>query len=205
MLTVGLTGGYASGKSFVARELEQLGCHIIYADELGHRVLFADGEAYRPVLEAFGTGILASDGSIDRKKLGAIVFKSPDLLRKLSAFVHPAVFRLEQETMRSVAATDPNGITVIEAAILIETGRYRAFDRLILTACSVETQIARGMKRDHLTRQQVQARLDKQMSLDEKQRYADYVVDTDRSKQETAAEIARIYSELAQLAEHYLP
>ncbi len=201
MFKVGLTGGYASGKTFVARELEHLGCHVIYADELGHRVLLPDGAAYPDVIQAFGRDILAEDGIIDRKKLAAIVFDSPELLEKLSGFVHPAVFRLEKQLLDSFAREDPQGVAVIEAAILIETERYKVFDRLILTACDLETQIARGMKRDHLTQEQVLARLEKQMPVEEKRKYAHYVVDTSGSKEHTVLQIARIYAELKSLAQ----
>src|SRR5438270_13111161 len=128
MFTVGLTGGYATGKSFVAAELERLGCHLIYADRLGHDVLLPEGEAYGPTVAAFGEGILNEDGSINRKKLGAVVFSSPDLLQKLESFVHPAVFHLEHRMLEQFEAKDPGGIAVIDAAILIETGRYRMFD-----------------------------------------------------------------------------
>lgn len=201
MLTVGLTGGYASGKTFVASELERLGCHVIRADELGHTVLLPRGEAYAPTVEVFGKEILDRDGLIDRRKLGAIVFASPELLQKLNGLVHPAVFRLEKEMLASFAAEDPRGIAVIEAAILIETGRHTRFDRMILTACDKETQIARGMKRDHLTREQVLARLQNQMSLEEKKKYADYIVDTTGNKEGTVQQIERIYDDLRRLAE----
>jgi dephospho-CoA kinase len=201
MLKVGLTGGYATGKSFVAETLVRLGCKLIYADELGHRVLLPDGEAHAPTVQAFGRDILTADGSIDRKKLGALVFASPELLEKLSSFVHPAVFRLEKQMLEAFAARDPHGIAVIEAAILIETGRYKVFDRLILTACDVNTQIARGIKRDHLTQEQVLARLARQMPLEEKKKYAHYIIDTSGSKEETVRQIETIHSELKQLAE----
>ena len=201
MLKVGLTGGYASGKSFVAHELERLGCHLIYADELGHQALLPSGEAYVPVVQAFGSEILSPDGSIDRKKLAATVFDSPELLNQLSGFVHPAVFRLEQRLVDGFESQDPNGVVIIEAAILIETGRYTAFDRLILTACDEVTQIARGIKRDHLTREEVAARLAKQMPLEEKKKYAHYIVDTSGDKEQTIIQIHSIYAELKRLAE----
>src|SRR5947208_16219756 len=131
MLSVGLTGGYASGKSFVAAELARLGCFLIYADKLGHEVLMPGGEAFEPAVQIFGRGILSEGGEIDRKKLGQMVFASPDLLKKLTDVIHPAVFRLEADLLESARRRDPNGIAVIEAAILIETGRYKVFDRLI--------------------------------------------------------------------------
>jgi dephospho-CoA kinase len=201
MLKVGLTGGYASGKSFVAGELQQLGCYVIHADLLGHAVLEPGAAAYRPAVEAFGPQILADNGEIDRRKLAAVVFEKPELLEKLNGFVHPAVIALEEEMLMSFAAQDPRGIAVIEAAILIETGRDCMFDRLILTACDQETQIARGMKRDHVTREQVLARLARQLPLEEKKRHAHYVVDTGGEKQETIRQVEAIFRDLKRLAE----
>jgi dephospho-CoA kinase len=200
MLKVGLTGGYATGKSFVAQELERLGCLVIYADRLGHAVLEPAGDAYGPTVQAFGSEILAPDGSIDRKKLGSIVFASPEALKQLSGFVHPAVFRLEQEMLIGFERQNPAGVAVIEAAILIETGRDQRFDRIVLTTCDEQTQIERGMKRDGLTREQVLARIANQMPLEEKKRHAHYVIDTGGPKETTVQQVREIYSELKLLA-----
>jgi dephospho-CoA kinase len=201
MVKVGLTGGYASGKSFVASELERLGCKVIRADALGHAVLEAGGEAYGPAVEAFGPGILTSTGAIDRKKLAAIVFETPASLEKLNGLVHPAVIRLEEEMLASFQAQNPRGIAVIEAAILIEVGRHLVFDRLILTACDEETQIARGMKRDGITREQVLIRLARQLPLAEKKRHAHYVIDTSGPKHETIQQVREIFEDLKRLGE----
>jgi dephospho-CoA kinase len=196
MLKVGLTGGYASGKSFVAAELQRLGCHLIYADRLGHAVLQPGGAAYQPTVDLFGREILAPDGTIDRKALASIVFASSELLAKLNAIVHPAVFEAEEKMLQEFETQDPRGIAVLEAAILIETGRYRACDKLILTACSVEAQVLRAIKRDRLTREQVLARLEKQMPLEQKKRFAHYIVNTDGDKQDTQNQVQKIFLEL---------
>ncbi len=200
MLKVGLTGGYASGKSLVAAELERLGCHVIYADKLGHAVLAPEGAAYLPAVDLFGSEIVSPDATIDRKKLASIVFTSPHLLEKLSALVHPAVFALEEKMLGDLAAQYSRGIAVIEAAILIEAGRHAFFDRLILTACSVETQIARGMKRDLLTREQVISRLKKQMPLEQKKPFAHYLIDTDGPKPATLIQVETVFRDLEKLA-----
>ena len=201
MLKVGLTGGYASGKSFVAAELERLGCFLIHADKLGHRVLEKDGEAYAPTVNAFGYDILAPDGSVDRRKLAGIVFQSRELLGKLNSFVHPAVFRLEEKELSVWQARNPNGIAVIEAAILIETGRYASFDRLIVTACREETQIARGTRRDGIGPEEALARIAHQLPLEQKKKYANYVIDTDGTKEQTAQQVRKMFDELKHLAE----
>jgi len=111
------------------------------------------------------------------------------------------VIGLEERLLEEFQRQDPHGIAVVEAAILIETGRYAAFDRVILTSCDEETQIARGMKRDHATREQVLARLGKQLPLHEKRRHAHYVVDTNGPKEEAARQVQRVYRELKEIAE----
>jgi dephospho-CoA kinase len=201
MLKVGLTGGYATGKTFVGCEFERLGCHLIFADQLGHATLQPGGAAYGPAVERFGRDILLSDLTIDRKKLASIVFQAPAQLAELNAIVHPAVFQLEEQMLAGFARLDPRGIAIIEAAILIETGRYAQCDKVILTACDQETQIVRGMKRDGMTRQAVLARLDRQLSLEEKRRYADFIIDTGGSKEETVKQVEAIFDALQPLAE----
>ncbi len=150
----------------------------------------------RQPLKTFGPEILDSDGTIDRTKLGAVVFHDEARLKQLTQFVHPAVFRLEEAMLQAIAREDPAAVAVIEAAILIETGRYRTFDRMILTACSEELQIERGTRRDHLTREQVLARLAKQMPLEEKKRFADYVIWTGGSKEQTIEEVEQVFADL---------
>lgn len=200
MIRVGLTGGYATGKSFAGSELERLGCRLIYADKLGHQVLEPGGDAYLPAVKEFGREILDEAGRIDRKKLGNLVFGAPHLLNKLTALVHPAVFRLEDQIMRSQAAANPQSIAVVEAAILIETGRFQNFDRIVLTTCDEDVQIARGMQRDGLSEVQVRARLKEQMPFSEKSKHAHYIVDTGREPQETIHQIQAIHRELLALA-----
>jgi dephospho-CoA kinase len=200
MLLVGLTGGYATGKSFVASELRRRGCHLIYADELGHRVLEPGGEAYAPTVAIFGNQILKPDGTINRKQVGSIVFEDPELLAKLTALVHPAVFRLEHEMIAHFAASDPQGIVVVEAAILIESNRQSLFDRLILTACDTETQIERGMRRDGITRQQALARLARQLPVERKKAFAHFVIDTGGTKESTVRQVESVFQELISAA-----
>ena len=199
MLKVGLTGGYASGKSFVAAEFQRLGCYVVYADKLGHAVLLPDGEAYAPTVEAFGDEILAGDRTIDRKRLGSIVFASPNLLAQLTSFVHPAVSRLEETLLSRFAESNPNGIVIVEAAILIETGRYKFFDRVILTACSQEVQIVRAMTRDGLTREQVLSRLANQMPVLEKISHAHFTINTDGAKAETITQVEQTFESLRKI------
>ena len=196
MLRVGLTGGLASGKSFVGRELANLGCLLIRADELGHQVLQPGGEAYDATIREFGPGILNPDHTINRRQLAALVFHDPAQLAKLNALVHPPVQALERRLMDQYAATHPHGIAVVEAAILVETGSYRDFAKLIVAVCGEEQQIKRAMARDNMTREQALERLSRQMPLAEKIKYADYVIDTSGAKESTLAQTRAVHQAL---------
>jgi dephospho-CoA kinase len=196
MLCIGLTGGVATGKSTVARELSRLGCRVLRADELGHAVLLKGGEAYAPVVKAFGRKILSPDGQIDRQRLAGIVFRSETKLKLLNSLVHPAVISREEAWLREVEDVDPCALAVVEAAILIETGSFRRFDKLVLAVCDEEQQIERAMARDGATREEVLARIRRQMPLMDKRRFADYVIDTSRTMDDTIAQVARLYESL---------
>jgi dephospho-CoA kinase len=193
MLKVGLTGGLACGKTFVGQALVALGCHLIEADQLGHEVLLPAGEAYADVVREFGQAILNADGTIDRKRLAAEVFGKPERLAALNRLVHPHVFERERRLIDQYAKTDPQGIVVVEAAILIETGNYKNFDRLILVECDEKQQIERAIHRDHSDRKDVQSRLRRQMPLAEKRKFAQYVIDTSGSKEETLRRVREVY------------
>jgi len=199
MLRVGLTGGLASGKSCVGRSLADLGCYLIRADELGHQVLETGGDAHDAVVREFGTGILNPDGTIDRRRLAALVFHDPARLQKLNALVHPPVRARTHRLLQKYEAGHPHGIAVVEAAILVETGSYRDYARLILAVCGKEQQIERAMARDGLTREEVLDRLSRQMPLDEKIQYADYVIDTSGTKENTLAQTRTVYESLSGL------
>jgi dephospho-CoA kinase len=196
MLRVGLTGGLATGKSFVGRALADLGCHLLQADELGHAALEPGGGAYQGAVEVFGRDILDPEGRIDRRRLGLRVFSSPEDLDRLNALVHPVVIAQQQTWFEELELRDPRAIGVVEAAILIETGSYRRFSKLILTVCEPDQQIERAMKRDRLAREEVLRRLERQMPLAEKRRYADYVIDTSGDKADTLDQVARLYAML---------
>ena len=196
MLRVGLTGGFGTGKTFVGEALAALGCHLICADELGHQVLAPEGEASAAVVAEFGGGILTPDGAIDRRRLASLVFEDPGRLERLSRLVHPAVLRRIEALSREFEARDPHGIVVVEAAILIETGAHERFDRIILAVCSREQQIERAMRRNGLAREEVLARLERQMPLEEKRKFAHYVIDTSGSKEETLRQVRQTYESL---------
>jgi dephospho-CoA kinase len=194
MLKVGLTGGLATGKSFVGAALAELGCYLIKADELGHQVLLPGGEAYDGVVREFGARILNPDGTIDRKRLAAEVFDNPERLAALNRLVHPPVIRREEEFVAKIAAREPGAIAVVEAAILIETGSYKRFDAIILAVCGEEQQVERAVLRDGSDPEVVRARIRRQMPLDEKRKYATYIIDTSGSKEDTLRQTRAVYN-----------
>lgn len=200
MLRVGLTGGLASGKSFVGHALRDLGCYLIEADELGHQVLLPGGEAYSAVIHQFGEEILDQDRHIDRHRLGEMVFGKPELLAKLSALVHPPVAERQARAIAAIAQSDPSAIVVVEAAILVETGSYKKFDKLVVVVCTPEQQMERALKRGAYTREEVSDRLSRQLPLEEKLKVADYVIDTSGSKENTLEQVRRLYESLRSLS-----
>ncbi|MEO8597591.1 MAG: dephospho-CoA kinase [Candidatus Solibacter sp.] len=199
MLKVGLTGGLACGKSFVGEALAGHGCLLIQADELGHAVLAPDGEAYRPVVAEFGEAILTASGEIDRRLLATCVFGHPERLARLNALVHPPVLAREDRLIAAHAAADPHGIAVVEAAILIETGSYKRFDKLILVTCTEEQQVERALRREGASVIDIQARISRQMPLDGKRKYADFVIDTSGLKEDTLRQTRAVYEQLRRI------
>jgi dephospho-CoA kinase len=194
-MRVGLTGGLASGKSIIGRELERLGCILIRMDELGHQVLAPDGEAYLDVVAEFGFSILGPDQAIDRATLAALVFNDPARLEVLNALVHPHI-RSRARALRLQAPSD--AIVVTEAAILIETGSHRDCEILILAVCTPEQQLERALARG-LSAADAQARMARQMSNDEKKTYADFVIDTSLTLEDTLAQTAQVHEKLKEL------
>lgn len=199
MLSVGLTGGFASGKSVVGETLRELGCFLIKADELGHAVLRPDGEAYAATVREFGSGILNPDGSIDRRRLAAEVFGKPERLARLNDLVHPPVRARSRALLAEFEAREPGGIAVIEAAILVEMGSYKSYDRLIVAACAPEQQVERAMLRDRITRAEAEARLARQLPLADKVKVADYVIDTSGTIESTIAQTRAVYELLRRI------
>lgn len=199
MLKVGLTGGLACGKSFVGEILRGYGCLLIQADELGHAVLEPGGEAYGDVVREFGGEILDSDGRIDRRALAALVFGAPERLAALNRLVHPPVFQRENALMAEFAAREPHGIAVVEAAIIIETGSYRGYDRIVLVTCREEQQVERALRREGASEGDVRARLSRQMPLEEKRKYAQFVIDTSGEKAETVSKTCAVFQELRRI------
>lgn len=196
MLRVGLTGGLASGKSFAAGEFERLGCPLLHADRVGRALLADDAGAREETIAAFGSGIVGGDGTVDRSALARLAFGDPAKLERLNGIIHPRVFRRIDAFFDAVERRTPSAVAVVEAAIMIETGSYRRYDRIVLVACPRELQVQRFVERGSGTRADAEARLGRQMPLEEKRRFAHHVIDSGGSKDETLAQVRRLCGQL---------
>ena len=176
MLTIGLTGGIGSGKSTVSKFLAELGAPIIDADKVGHAIYAPDGPAYPDMIAAFGEGILAPDGTIDRKKLGPIVFADPAALKRLNSIVHPKMFARMREMVDAMRTGGERKPIVIEAAILIEANWQPLFNEIWLVVASRERVIERVERDRGLKPEQTEARIKAQLSDDDRRKYATTVV-----------------------------
>lgn len=192
MLRVGLTGGIASGKSTVAAMLRELGCHVLDADKIAHRLIEPGGPAYQDVVREFGTGILTSEGRVDRARLGAMVFADPVRLKRLNAIVHPFVLQAIDQELAFIERAAPEAVAVVEAALLIEAGYHHKLDRLVVTWCTPEQQLDRLTRKDsgrELTPDQARQRIAAQMPTEEKRRLASDEIDCSGSLEQTREQV----------------
>lgn len=188
MFRVGLTGGIASGKSTVARMMRDLGVAVIDSDVITHQLLTPGERVYDAVVSEFGPEILAPDRTIDRRALGSIVFTDPSRRQALNALVHPEVRKRQEAFLESVGEGDPDGIGVVDAALMIETGSYTEYDFVAVVWCTPAQQRERLRARG-LSDEESEARMGAQMPLEEKLRYADYVIDNSGSLPETEGRV----------------
>jgi dephospho-CoA kinase len=192
---VGLTGGIAAGKSAVAALFRQLGVSVVDADAVAREVVERGSEGLAEVVDAFGPGVLAEDGSLDRKKLGAIVFEAPELRRKLEAITHPRIGARSMQLMAAVAARGER-LAIYEAALLVENGSYRMMQALVVVAASEESQIARVMARDGLDEAAARARIAAQLPVEKKIAVADFVIWNDGTREELEVKVREVHSAL---------
>ena len=178
MLKVGLTGSIAVGKSFVLSVLADLGCQVLDADETAREVVAPGTPGLQAVVDAFGNEVLRADGSLDRAGLGRVVFGNEDQRLKLNSILHPLIIAAQDSRMLQWDEDDPQGIAVVDAALMIESGGYKRFDKLIVVHCRPEVQLARLVSRNGLSPEEAQRRVQAQMSQDEKKKYADFMIDT---------------------------
>lgn len=195
-LLAGLTGGYGTGKSTVARIFRSLGAHVIDSDRLAHQALKPGTPTYDAIRDHFGgKNILGKKGLIDRRKLAQIVFKHPGKRKTLEAIVHPYVFAEIQRL-----AKKKSGVLMLEVPLLFETNFNEKMDANIVARASEKTQAARLMKRDRVTPAEVRARVKVQMPLAKKCALADFVINNDGSIRETKKQVAAIWEKLLKLS-----
>lgn len=213
MLKVGLTGGIASGKSVVGEMFVALGAHLIEADRIAHELLQPGQAVHDEVVRRFGAGILNADGTVSRPKLAEAAFGSPDRhtpshVEELNQIVHPAVIRRQEEWMEEVGRRDPRAIAMVEAALIVEAGAARRFDRLVVVTCRPEQRIQRWALRtkvdEETARREVTRRLAAQLSDQEKIKVADFVIDNSGSLDETNRQVREIYGDLKRETERNL-
>ena len=196
MLRVGLTGSIGVGKSFVASIFVELGCRVLDADQTAREVVMPGTPGLKALVDAFGEEILNADGTLDRKRLGAVIFADQSQRERLNHILHPFIIARQDEILNAWEAEDPDGIGIVDAALMIESGGYKRFDKLIVVHCRPEVQLERLMLRDKLSRDEALRRINSQMSQEEKQKFADYLIDTSDGFDLTRARTVEVHNQL---------
>lgn len=218
MLKVGLTGGIASGKSVVGEMFVALGARLVQADRIAHELMLPGQPVYNEVVRHFGGGILNPDLSVNRKKLAEAAFGAPataerskpaaglssgtqaSRIQELNRIVHPAVLRSQEEWMDEMGRQDADAVAIVEAALIIEAGAAKSFDRLVVVTCSDEQRIARFAARQKLeleaARKEVERRMAAQLPEAEKIKAADYVIDNTGSLDQTREQVRQVWEKL---------
>ncbi|HKP70362.1 MAG TPA: dephospho-CoA kinase [Pyrinomonadaceae bacterium] len=196
-MKVGLTGSIAVGKSFVDDVFRELGVPVLDADQVARDVVEPGTAGLKRVVEEFGESVLRPNGSIDRAKLGSIVFGDEERRLKLNSIIHPLVFEAQDAWLKKRELENADGIAIVDAALMIESGGYRRFDQLIVVWCERDLQLQRLIGRDGLSRQEAERRIASQMPQDEKKSYADHLIDTSAGFDATRQQVADVYAKLS--------
>jgi len=196
MLRVGLTGSIGVGKSFVAGVLAELGCLVLDADDTAREVVAAGSSGLQKIIAEFGDEVLQDDGTLDRSKLGKLVFEDSQKRGVLNSILHPLIIAQQDARLRGWETEHPNGIAVVDAALMIESGGYKRFDKLIVVHCRPAVQLERVMARNNLSRDEATSRINAQMSQDEKKQFADYLIDTSDGFEPTRKRTEEVYGAL---------
>ena len=196
MLRVGLTGSIGVGKSFVTSVFVELGCRVLDADQTAREVVMAGTPGLKALIEAFGEEFLDADGTLDRKRLGTLILTDKNERQRLNHILHPFIIARQDEILSGWEAEDPNGIGIVDAALMIESGGYKRFDKLIVVHCRPEVQLERLMLRDKLSRDEALRRISSQMPQEEKQKFGDYLIDTSDGFDLTRAQTVEVHKQL---------
>lgn len=200
MLKVGLTGSIAVGKTFVCDVFRELGCHVLDADRVAREVVEPGTTGLQRIVESFGSDVLKPDQSLDRSKLGSIVFSDEAKRQLLNSIIHPLVIDRQNEWLERCEHVDPNGIAIVDAALMIESGGYKRFDKLIVVWCRPEIQLRRLMQRDSVPETEAERRVASQMPQEEKKEYADFLIDTSEGFDSTREQVFEIYGQITLLS-----
>ncbi len=200
MLVVGLTGGMCCGKTTVSSMFAELGCCIIDADQISRKLVEPEQFAWKRIVKAFGKDILNKDKTLNRRKLGAVIFQDSQKRKILNSIMHPLIIKEEERQVKE-AEKKPHEITIVSAALMIEAGAYKRFKKIIVVYCSKETQIIRIMKRERVTRKEALQRIAAQLSSTEKKSYADYLINTSGPFSLTRKQVVVIYQKLKRLSQ----
>lgn len=198
MVRVGLTGGIACGKSTVGAMLVQRGAHFLQADSLAHQLYLPGTATYDEVVRRFGRDILKEDGTINRSRLANVVF--PDRIDELNAVVHPAVLEAQRRWLSAMEHDNPRGIAVVEAALLLEAGAQKDFDKIIVVTCDLAHKVEHYAHRAGVSPQAARAEVERrsaaQFSDEKKASYADYLIDNSGSLEDTERQVQKVWEEL---------
>jgi dephospho-CoA kinase len=202
LLKVGLTGGVACGKSTIGEMFVAHGAHLVKADEIAHELMSPGQEVYESVVAAFGLEVLNGDKTISRPKLADRAF--PDRIEELNSIVHPAVIAAQERWMEEQFRRDPKAVAMVEAALILESGSYRRFDRLITVVCTPDQKVERFARRHELELVQAKAEVERRMKAQAsdaaKIKVSDYMVDNSGSLSETELQVERIWGELQMIS-----
>ncbi len=200
-IIVGITGGIACGKTTVSELLAEKGAIPINADEIGHQLLKADSPVIGELVDTFGQEILEESGDVNRKKLGAIVFKDKTVRERLNAILHPLIIQRSRTRAHKFVMEDPSCVVLLDAPLLIEAGAYDSVDLIVVVTASPETQLQRTLERSRaqnrpLTESEAQARINSQMPVSEKVKYADVVIENDGTLEELNRQVEELWQQL---------
>lgn len=197
MLKIGLTGGIACGKSYALRRFQALGANTVDADQIAREVVQPGQPALAEIEAEFGAEMLLDDGTLDRVRLGRLIFSDEGARRRLNGIIHPYILEWELRRMESIASRGPDcPLVIVDAALMIEAGSHARYDLLVVVYCRPEIQRRRLQLRDGLSEQEARLRIDSQMPTLEKVRLADYVIETSGTAGDTDDQVRQVFLEL---------
>jgi dephospho-CoA kinase len=201
VLKVGLTGSIAVGKSFVCGVFRELGAHVLDADQTARDVVKPNTKGLSRIVDKFGESILTPSGELDRAKMASIVFADEEKRKLLNSITHPLVFEEQDKWLAVRERDDPRGVAIVDAALMIESGGYKRFDQLIVVWCEPEIQLKRLMLRDGFARADAERRIAAQMPQEEKKSYADHLIDTSNTYEDTRERTIAVFEKLKAAAD----